>query len=194
MERGDELIELVLGSHWLMNVLGIVAAFDLPDCWIGAGAVRDLVWDTRFGHGFDPAGIADVDVVFFDPADLSAEHEHNIECRLRTREPSVEWDVKNQARVHLWFEDRFGLAAEPLTSTTDGVSTWPETATAVAVRLRGDGGIDVAAPFGLDDLLDGVWRRNRVRVSDLEFAARLERKQPHVRWPGVVVLPERTSP
>jgi hypothetical protein len=194
VERRAELRELVLGSAWLTNLLRLVAALDLPDCWIGAGAVRDLVWDIRFGPGFDPASIADVDVVFFDPTDLSAEHELNIECRLRAREPSVQWDVKNQARVHLWFENRFGLAAEPLTSTTDGVSTWPETATAVAVRLRDDGGIEVAAPFGLDDLLDGVWRRNHGRVSDLEFAARIERKQAHVRWPAVTVLPSRTSP
>lgn len=194
LERADELTELVLGSEWLLNILRIVAALDLPDCWVGAGAVRDLVWDTRFGHGFDPAGIADVDVVFFDPIDLSAAHEHAIERHLSELEPSVEWDVKNQARVHLWFEARFGHPAEPLTSTTDGVSTWPETATAVAVRLRSDSepgspGLDIAAPLGLDDLLDGVWRRNHARVTDAEYNARIERKQPQRRWPGVAVLP-----
>jgi hypothetical protein len=189
VEGGDELTELVLASDWLVNLLRIVAALDLPDCWIGAGAVRDLVWDIRFGSGFDPAGIADVDVVFFDSDDLRAEKEHDIERRLRELEPSINWDVKNQARVHLWFEARFGHPADPLTSTTDGVSTWPETATAVAVRLRSDGRLDIAAPFGLDDLLGGVWRGNFVRVSESEYRARLERKQPHRRWPGVVVLP-----
>lgn len=189
MERSGELTELVLGSDWLHNVVALVAALGLPDCWVGAGAVRDLVWDTKFGDGFDPAHIADVNVVFFDPLDPSAAHEHDIERRLREREPSVDWDVKNQARVHLWYEARFGQAAEPLTSTTDGISTWPEIATAVAVRLRSDGGLDIAAPLGLDDLLDGVWRRNPVRVTDAEYHARIERKQPHRRWPGVVVLP-----
>lgn len=189
MERGDELTELVLGSDWLVNLLRIVAAADLLDCWIGAGAVRDLVWDVRFGSGFDPADIEDVDVVFFDLDDLGAEKEHDIERRLGELEPSINWDVKNQARVHLWFEARFGHPAEPLTSTTDGVSTWPETATAVAVRMRNDGQLEIAAPFGLDDLLDGVWRGNFVRVTESEYRARLERKQPRRRWPGVVVLP-----
>ena len=188
MERAEELTELLLASSWLQHLLRIVAALSLPDCWIGAGAVRDLVWDMRFGSGFDPDRIADVDVVFFDPLDLSARLEHDIERRLRDQEPSVDWDVKNQARVHLWYEARFGQPAEPLTSTTDGVATWPETATAVAVRLREDGALDVAAPFGLDDLLDGVWRANFVRVTEAEYRARLERKQPHVRWPGVVVV------
>lgn len=187
MERGDELTEIVLRSEWLTNLLRLVAGLDLPDCWIGAGAVRDLVWDMRFGAGFDPAGIADVDVVFFDPSELSADHEHEIERRLREHDASVDWDVKNQARVHLWYEARFGQPAEPLTSTTDGVATWPETATAVAVRLREDGGLDIAAPLGLDDLLDGVWRRNSRRVTDAEYAARIARKQPNRRWPAVTV-------
>ena len=178
MERGDELTELVHGSDWLMNLLGIVAALELPDCWIGAGSVRDLVWDIRFGGGFDPA-------------DLSAEHEHEIERRLHEREPSVDWDAKNQARVHLWYEAKFGGVANPLTSTIDGISTWPEVATAIAVRLLPNGAIEIAAPYGLDDLLDGVWRRNLHRdsnlVTDADYQARIDRKQPRERWPGLVV-------
>jgi uncharacterized protein len=198
MKRADELTELVLGSEWMRRTLHVVAALDLPDCWIGAGVVRDLVWDTRFGAGFDPARIEDVDVVFFDRDDLSVEHEHAIERGLREQDSSVDWDVKNQARVHLWYEARFGSAAQPLTSTTDGVSTWPEIATAIAVRLQpgsnADDRLEIAAPFGLDDLLDGVWRRNRNReynrATDADCRARIERKQPHVRWPGVVVYDE----
>jgi uncharacterized protein len=212
MERADELVGLVLGTEWLRNLLGLVALLELPDCWIGAGAVRDLVWDTRFGNGFDPARIEDVDVVFFDPDDLSAIYEEEIERKLSREEPSVKWDVKNQARVHVWFESKFGRPLEPLTSTAAGVATWPETATAVAVRLSPDPGLDITgldvaghdvefevaglqilAPFGLDDLLNGIWRRNlgtspETRVSDDEFRARTERKQPQVRWPHVVVL------
>jgi hypothetical protein len=187
VERVNELRAIVRGSDWLYGVLELVAALDLPDCWVGAGAVRDLVWDTRFGAGFDAANIADVDVVFFDADDLTAEREHRIEDELRARAPEVKWDVKNQARVHLWFEARFGCPAEPLHSTAGGVATWPEFASAVAVRLR-DGEIDVLAPHGLDDLLDGVWRRNSVRVSDAEWHARLDRKQPERRWPAVTVV------
>ena len=101
--------------------------------------------------------------------------------------------MKNQARVHLWYEARFGYPATPLTSTADGVSTWPEVATAIAVRLDATGRLEITAPFGLDDLLDGVWRRNfgtdgKNRVTDVEYRARLERKQPHERWPAVVVV------
>jgi len=50
------------------------------------------------------------------------------------------------------------------------------------------GEIEVLAPFGLDDLLDGVWRRNPARVTDAEWQARLDRKQPARRWPAVNIL------
>jgi hypothetical protein len=54
--------------------------------------------------------------------------------------------------------------------------------------------LDIAVPLDLDDLLDGVWRRNfglsqTNRVTDAEYDARIERKQPHLRWPAVVVIP-----
>jgi uncharacterized protein len=188
VDRVDELRAILRGSDWLGRVLALVATLDLPDCWVGAGAVRDLVWDIRFGAGFDPASIVDVDVVFCDLDDLGAEREHRAEATLRAADSSVKWDVKNQARVHLWFEERFGCPAEPLHSAFEGVATWPERASAVAVRLDGDGEIDVLAPFGLDDLLDGVWRRNAVRVTEAEWQARLDRKRPADRWPGVTVL------
>jgi uncharacterized protein len=183
VERADELAEIVLGSLWLCEVLDAVDHLALADAWVGAGAVRDLGWDIRFGAGFDAATIKDVDVAFFDAADLTHERETRAEDALRRALP-LEWDVKNQARVHLWYEERFGTPAEPLTSTMDGIATWPETATAVAVRRHRGRGLEVAAPLGLD----GIWRRNPRGVTDAEFRARLERKDPGRRWPRVQVV------
>jgi len=91
--------------------------------------------------------------------------------------------------VHTWFHLRFGGdPVEPLTSTEAGIATWPETATCVGVRLEADGTLTVAAPLGLDDLLDGVWRLNPVRVTSAVAAQRLAKKSPGTRWPGVRVL------
>jgi hypothetical protein len=104
-----------------------------------------------------------------------------------SRQPDLRWDATNQASVHLWYEQRFGSPAEPLTSVIDGVATWPETATAVALRLTGVGALAIAAPLGLDDLINGVYRRNPRRVSVAEYRRRLQRKNPEARWPGVRV-------
>jgi hypothetical protein len=88
--------------------------------------------------------------------------------------PSVHWDAKNQAAVHTWYERRFGFPVQPVSSDADGVATWPETATAVAVHLHRDDELELTAPWGLRDLLTGVCRRNPERVSVEEYRRRLE--------------------
>ncbi|GIJ60165.1 nucleotidyltransferase family protein [Virgisporangium aurantiacum] len=179
---------LIRGSAWLMRVLD-AARFE-PGAWVGAGVLRDLVWGERYGSGFEPARVRDVDVAFFDPHDLSRANDDRVTERLRQRLPDVPWEAKNQAAVHTWYPARFGGGAvEPLTSIGDAVGTWPETATAVAVRLTATGDLEVCAPFGLADLLDGVWRRNPRRIGVDQSRARLDRHRPHERWPGVTVIP-----
>ncbi|MET8355261.1 nucleotidyltransferase family protein [Micromonospora sp. NPDC005206] len=81
-----------------------------------------------------------------------------------------------------------GGPAPPLRTIADEVATWPEYATAVAVRLDAHDQIVVCAPHGLDDLLDGVWRRNLTRVSPEISRQRLARYRPAERWPGVRVV------
>ena len=97
-------------------------------------------------------------------------------------------DVKNQAAVHLWFHEVFGHRVEPLTSIEHAVSTWPEPATCVAVRLRADERLDIVAPLGLADLFDMVVRRNPARVSVETYRQRVEQKRYTERWPKVRVI------
>ena len=184
------LTDLVRASPLLTRALRAAREVDAPDWLIGAGVVRDLVWDRL--HGRDaPAPPKDVDLVFFDPADLSPEREHAVAERLRAVAPDVPWDVKNQAAVHRWYPAKFGFEVEPLTSSADGVATWPETATAVAVRLLRDDTVEVVAPCGLDDLLGLVHRRNPRRVSVAEYERRLATKRIAERWPRVRIVPAR---
>jgi len=160
---------------------------DPPNWVIGAGAVRTAVWDSL--HGFEePSRPADVDLAFFDRADLRPDRDLAVERALRERRPETLWDAKNQAAVHLWYPARFGYEVEPLPSTAAGVATWPETATCVGLRLEADGRMTVVAPHGLDDLLGLVHRRNPARVSPEEYERRLRTKRIAERWPRVRVL------
>jgi hypothetical protein len=181
------LEELNRSSRWLMEVLAAARASRAPDCWVGAGVLRDLAWDALHG-GFAPERVKDVDVAFFDPHDLRKERDLEVEERLGRLLPGVRWDAKNQAAVHLWYERRFGFPVEPLRSTADGVATWPETATAVAVRLDGGGNLSVLAPCGLTDLLGGVCRHNPRRVTAEEYRRRVHAKRIAQRWPKVRIL------
>jgi hypothetical protein len=114
-----------------------------------------------------------------------------VQRALGARLPGVPWQAKNQAAVHLWYEERFGYAVEPLTSTADAVGTFPETAAAVAVRLHADDRLEVVAPCGLDDLLGLVHRHNPRRASVEIYARRLATKRIAERWPRVTIVPAR---
>jgi uncharacterized protein len=185
-----ELVAIVRASGWLMRVLAAVRDEQIPEAWVGAGVVRDIVWGERYGSGFSPGEVHDVDVAYFDPTDLGRTNDDKVTERLGARWPEVPWEARNQAAVHTWYARKFGgEPPAPLVSIADAVATWPETVTAVAVRLAADGEMKVCAPLGLTDLLAGVWRRNPRRVSLEESLARLARHRPGDRWPGVKVIP-----
>jgi len=197
--RGDELQQLVRASPPLMRALGVVRDSGPPDAWIGAGVLRDLVWGHRYGTGFNLGAVRDVDVAYLDPADLSRDNDQRATAKLATIDPGLPWEAKNQAAVHTWYPQRFGGGpVAPLRSIAEAVATWPEYATAVAIHLDPDDHIAVCAPHGLDDLLDGVWRRNPTRVNEQISQQRLARHQPAQRWPGLRVIthtpPRRPGP
>ena len=177
----------VRAEPWLMRALEAVAASGLPDAWIGAGAIRDLVWG-QLHDGFDPAGVRDIDVAFFDPADLSRERDFAAEQALAGI-AVLPCEASNQAAVHTWYHEYFGgTPVRPLRSVHEAVATWPETATCVAVRLLAPD-LEICAPHGLADLLGGVWRVNPVRVTAETSRARLARQQVTTRWPRLRVIP-----
>jgi uncharacterized protein len=145
-------IQAILSADPLRwRILGLVRSLDLPDCWIGAGFVRNAVWDHLHGRPASrPSG--DVDVLWFSPDRPAPSEDARLEARLGALEPGIDWSVKNQARMH-W---RNGDA--PYGSTIDAMHYWPETATAVAVRLTAQDHCEIGAPFGLDDLFGLILR------------------------------------
>ncbi len=103
-----ELETLIRGSEWFMRVLRCIRDERLPDAWVGAGALRDLVWGELYGPGFRPEDVHDVDVAFFDPRDLSRDHDDVATARLSARCAGVPWQARNQAAVHTWYASKFG--------------------------------------------------------------------------------------
>lgn len=182
----QRLEALVRASPWLMQALRAVDQLGLDAWCIGAGAVRNLVWDAL--HGQPPSMLSDIDVVYFDDACLDAEQDAALQRRLEMLLSGVPWEVSNQAAVHLWFEAYFGHAVAPLSSLHDAVASWPEYATAVGVFLDASGAIGIIAPHGLDDLFGIVVRRNPARVSVATYRERIAQKQYARRWPQVRIV------
>ena len=149
------------------RILDLVGSLALPDCWIGAGFVRNAVWDRLHGRSAAPLR-GDVDVIWFDPQLATPADDARLEARLRAHDPGIVWSVKNQARMHRRNDDA------PYCSATDAMRYWPETATAVAVRQTASGSWEIAAPFGLADLF-GLVLRPTPRFAGAKRAAFLDR-------------------
>jgi uncharacterized protein len=183
----ERLVEIIAGNRWFQEVLRAVQVVGPANWIVGAGVIRNLVWDHL--HGFaEPTPIKDVDVAYFDGGDLSRERDRDLERRLAELKSGVPWEVTNQAGVHLWYERRFGYPIRPLQSIEDAVSMWPETATSVGVTLDAAGKLRVVAPLGLDDLLGLVLRRNSRQVTREYFLERLRAKRISQLWPLVRVV------
>jgi hypothetical protein len=162
----------------------------LPSWYLGAGGVAHTVWNQL--HGFDATrGIKDYDVVYFDPDDLTAEGEREVERRILElcSDLGLRLDVTNEARVHLWYEHRFGRRIAPYQSSEHAISTWPTTASSIGVR-RHAGSLVVCAPYGLSDLLAMIVRPNKTLVDRSVYEEKVERWTKI--WPRLTVLPWET--
>jgi uncharacterized protein len=151
-EAFEQQIDAILrrdAVRW--RLLEVVSNLELPDCWIAAGFIRNAVWDAL--HGRTPqAPNGDVDVIWFNPDRCHERLDRDIEEELRAVVPSIDWSVKNQARMHSRNDDK------PYQSSTDAMRHWPETATAVAARRSGRDELEIASPLGLDDLFNLLLR------------------------------------
>ena len=184
----DRLIGIVASQPWLMSVLIYLERSGPPNGCIGAGCVAASVWN-RLTDRTPLWGVKDVDIAYFNPDQLAGEAEESeLSMRLSRAFPEVQvpFDVKNQARVHLWYERRFGCPITPYRSLEHAISTWPTTATSVGVALR-NGRLQIIAPFGLKDLLGHVVRPNRAQVTREIYEAKVARWT--AIWPELRVHP-----
>lgn len=185
----QEIIEIIKNDEWMMQVLETARTLNLPDWMIGAGFVRGKVWDHL--HGYTVATpLSDIDVIYFDHNELKVTKEENelIEEEYQNKLKSfldLNWSVTNQARMHSENGDKEYL------SSKDAMSYWPETATAVAVKLLSDNTLELIAPYGIDDLVNLKLRisPNFTRSKSI-FEERLTKKQWLKKWPLVKVIYE----
>jgi uncharacterized protein len=165
-----------------MKQLRAARALGLPDWCIAAGFVRNRVWDHLHGIA-PPRPPADIDVLYYDATDLAKDREVEHEKRLDALLPGLPWQVRNQARMHL------PKNLPQHSSTSDSMTYWLETVTAVGVRLEADDSLTVIAPLGADDLLGLCCRPTAFgRTRRDEYEARIAGKRWRALWPKVRFL------
>ncbi|TCM68660.1 hypothetical protein EC844_10436 [Acinetobacter calcoaceticus] len=181
----DQFLQIVNTCPALMSRLKALSQLN-PNAYLAAGVIRNLVWSRLHVQDYVLNG-TEIDVIYHDTQQHD-QVQQRLQQALSTQFPDHQWDVVNQAQVHHWYRDQHGAAIAPLMSIEHALSGWPETATAVALRMLADGGLEVVAPFGLKDLMGLILRWNPVLVSHATFVARLQEKQFLQRWPKLQLI------
>ncbi|WP_083468202.1 nucleotidyltransferase family protein [Methylobacterium tarhaniae] len=171
-----------------MRLLVAARGLALPQWRLVAGCLYQTVWNALTGRPRGH-GIRDYDLIYFDDTDLSWEAEDAV---VRRAAPVLSScigpvEIRNQARVHLWFEARFGSPYPPLPGADAALGRYAAVVHAVGVRLEPDDSLDIAAPFGLADLFGLVLRPNLAIANRATYDAKAERMR--ALWPELTVLP-----
>jgi len=180
---------IVRAAPTLMAVLETVRALDLPDPLIFSGAVYQRVLNHLTGRDPD-YGIKDYDLAYFDASDISYEAEDAVIRKVAAAfaAPLRELvETRNQARVHVWFEGKFGESYAPLSCSAEALERFVSASFAVGARLERDGQLTIVAPLGLVDLFALRMRPNPLRPTTNGFARAAASLK--ARWPELKVEP-----
>ena len=181
------LAEILRQAPSLMGVMATARDLNLPDWMIFSGAIYQKALNHITGRDPD-YGLKDYDLAYFDAADLSYAAEDIVIRRAAAAfaPPLDEMvEVRNQARVHLWFEGKFSEPYAPLSESAEALSRFTATMFAVGARLEPDGEIAVFAPFGLEDLFAMRLRPNPTRQTT---GFRRTAEAAKARWPELIIL------
>lgn len=184
IKNEKDVIELIEQDEWMMTVLKAAKLLHLPDWWICAGFVRSKVWDTL--HSFSQrTNTPDVDVIYFDDTSIDELEEKRFEEKLKNILPNVPWSVKNEARMHILND------VSPYFSSIDAISKFPETATALGVRLDDKDNVILTAPCGISDVISCVVKPTphfaESKVLAVIYEERILKKNWKSIWNRVIV-------
>ena len=178
--------KLIKQNSELMALLKIIHSFQLNDCWLCAGTIRNYIWDyLSTGNTSSNINLSDIDVIFFDK-NISYERTVEIENQIKRRHPEYNWEIKNQYYMNIHSPN-----TEKYISSTDAVSKFPEKCTAIAARLNDNQELEVFIPFGTDDLINFRVSPTPHYFSDKErqtvYNERVKKKNWITIWPNIPI-------
>ena len=176
----NRIVELLEQDSLRLQILDAVYALNLPQCYVAAGFVRNMVWDHLHGYT-EPTNLNDIDVIYFKANESEHENSKSHQSLLKRRMPNMNWQVKNQAVMHTRNGD------EPYNSTLDAMGYWPEKETAIAVRKTAQGVYEVISAFGIDSLWKLHVTYNPLRSFQI-FEQRVKSKKWQTCWPKLQII------
>jgi len=186
--EAEVFVETIKTNPANRAILERLPALGLKDVWLVSGSLFQTVWNVQTDRSVG-YGIKDYDIFYFDP-DTSWEAEDKIirRCAEIFADLSVEIEARNQARVHLWYKQKFGSDYTPLGSSCEGIDRFLAIACKVGLSPQEEGAPAIYAPNGLEDVADMIVRPNPSDNYTAElYLAKAKRWQ--ARWPELRVLP-----
>lgn len=182
-------LENIIMSNGIINeAIERAKLLGIDNYYIGAGCITQTVWNYLSNNPLD-YGIKDIDFVYFDDENLDLDSENRMISKVKNlySDFKIQIDVKNQARIHLWYKSHFGYEIEPYGSLEDALNTWPKTASSIGVRKEKNNELKVYAPFGLNDLFGKIVRANKVQITQQIY----ENKALSWlnKWPDLKIIP-----
>lgn len=171
-----DILNLIEKDERMMNILCIAEELNFPDWVIGAGFVRNKVWDYLHGYVKKEVETNDIDLVYYDLNGNDQITDEELSQKLRI-ETGIKWEIVNEAYAHKW------NMCDPYESIEDALSQWPETATGVGIKLE-SGKLKLIAPHGIADLINLIVRPSSKFPDGLErVKERVKEKRWLEKWP-----------
>lgn len=187
-EQMEVLEEILLQNKKLRETLIRLQKTSLKNYsyYIGAGAINQTIFNYYHDYPLD-YGIKDFDIVYFN-ADTSYTAEDRMikEVEKTLKDIDVEFDIKNEARVHLWYNEKYQTKRNPYTSVKEAISRWGATITCIGVRMENNHLI-ILAPYGLNDIFNMIIRPTKIDFTKEQYEERANRWKE--KWPLLKILP-----
>jgi uncharacterized protein len=174
----EDIIGLVKEDPWMMDILRAAQSLYLPDWWICAGFVRSKVWDVLH-YFYERSSLQDIDFIYFDRKNIDEKQEKKYEEKLNILIPNIPWSVKNEARMHVVSQ------MPPYSSSIDAISKFPETATALGLKLDENNNVLLTAPYGINDLVNLEIKPTPYFTETYERAAIYEERLIKKNWKSI---------
>ena len=180
------LSDILTYNKPIYKVLKQAENLKMQNYYIAAGCITQTVFNYQLGKDL-MYGISDIDFIYYDNSDLAFEAENAvIEYISKIVRTELMIDIKNQARVHLWYGEHFGYDIKPYSSVEDAINHYETTATAIGVRLENNI-MKIYAPLGLNDLFGVIMRANKTQITQEIYRKKSEKWK--LKWSELSVIP-----
>jgi hypothetical protein len=179
----DQFLTDCLKNQYNKIILDRLEQLNICDYWLVAGCLFQTAWNILEQKEPHQA-IKDYDIFYFD-TDTSYEAEDKIIKQGNTlfKDLPIEIEIRNQARVHLWYSDKFNAPYPKLVNSKDGIDKFLIKSTCVGITFDTQSGYEIYAPYGLEDTYNGILEPNYKSPSLINYNNKAQSYKD--RWPSL---------